>query len=40
MTIDDLLTETVDSARIREQTAIDELMAAVEGNVVLYGVAK
>ena len=40
MTTDDLLTESVHLARIREQSAIDELLGATLGNVVLFGAGR
>jgi len=37
MTTDELLMETVDLARMREQTAIDGFLASANGKVVLFG---
>ena len=37
MTTDELLAETVDLARAREQMAFDELLGAANGRVVLFG---
>jgi len=40
MTTDELLMESVDSARMREQSAIDGPLGAAKGKVVLYGAGK
>jgi len=40
MTTEELLAETVDSARIREEEAISELLGSAKGNVVLFGAGK